>query len=46
VLDEIERFSRFKKIGIADGLRMEVFAITAQRRLQPLGVAAMTGKAE
>jgi hypothetical protein len=34
VLDEIERSSRFKTIGIANGLRMEVFAITAQRRLR------------
>jgi len=46
VLDEIERSSRFKAIGIANGLRMEVFAITAQRRLQHPGVAAMTAKAE
>jgi len=46
VLDEMERFSRFKTIGVADGLRMEVFAITAQRRLQHPGVAAMTAKAE
>jgi LysR family transcriptional activator of nhaA len=44
VLDEIERSSRFKTIGIANGLRMEVFAITAQRRLQHPGVAAMTAK--
>jgi len=40
VLDEIERSRRFKTIGIANGLRMEVFAITAQRRLQHPGVAA------
>ena len=46
VLDEIERSSRFKTIGIPNGLRMEVFAITAQRRLQHPGVAAMTAKAE
>ena len=46
VLDEIERLSRFKTIGIAKGLRMEVFAITAQRRLQHPGLAAMTAKAE
>jgi LysR family transcriptional activator of nhaA len=32
VLDEIERFSHLKTIGVANGLRMEVFAITAQRR--------------
>ena len=35
MLDEIERCSRFKTIGIAKGLRMEVFAITAQRRGHP-----------
>ena len=29
-------------IGIAKGLRMEIFAITAQRRLQHPGVVAMT----
>jgi LysR family transcriptional activator of nhaA len=46
VLDEIERLSRFKTIGTANGLRMEVFAITAQRRLQHPGVAAMTTKAK
>jgi LysR family transcriptional activator of nhaA len=46
VLDEIERSSRFKTIGIANGLRMEVFAITAQRRLQHPGVAAIAAKAE
>jgi hypothetical protein len=46
VLDEIERSSRFKTIGIANGLRMEVFAITARRRLQHPGVAAMTAEAE
>ncbi len=33
--------SRFQTIGIAKGLRMEVFAITAQRRLQT-GELAMT----
>jgi LysR family transcriptional activator of nhaA len=42
VLDEIARLSRFQTIGIAKGLRMEVFAITAQRRLQHPGVVAMT----
>ena len=46
VFDEIERCSPFKTIGVANGLRMEVFAITAQRRLQHPGVAAMTAKAE
>src|SRR6266436_4155568 len=46
-LDEIERSCQFKTIGIANGLRMEVFAITAQRRLQHHpGVAAMTAKRE
>jgi LysR family transcriptional regulator, transcriptional activator of nhaA len=42
VLDEIARSSRLQTIGIAKGLRMEIFAITAQRRLQHPGVAAMT----
>jgi LysR family transcriptional regulator, transcriptional activator of nhaA len=37
VLDEIERSSRLQTIGIAKGMRMEVFAITAQRRLQHPG---------
>ena len=46
VLDEIARPSRFQTIGIAKGLRMEVFAITAQRRLQHPGVVAMTGPPE
>jgi LysR family transcriptional regulator, transcriptional activator of nhaA len=46
VLDEIERSSRLQTIGIAKGLRMEVFAITAQRRLQHPGVVAMTAKPE
>ena len=32
VLDELARSDRFQTIGIAKGLRMEVFAITAQRR--------------
>jgi LysR family transcriptional activator of nhaA len=44
VLDEIARSSRFQTIGIAKGLRMEIFAITAQRRLQHPGVLAMTGE--
>jgi hypothetical protein len=42
VLDEILRSSRLKTIGIAKGLRIEIFAITAQRRLQHPGVIAMT----
>jgi LysR family transcriptional activator of nhaA len=46
VLDEMERVPRFKTVGVANGLRMEVFAITAQRRLQHPGVAAMTAKAQ
>jgi len=46
VLDEIARSSRFQTIGIAKGLRMEIFAITAQRRLQHPGVVAMTVKLE
>jgi LysR family transcriptional regulator, transcriptional activator of nhaA len=46
VLEEIARSSRFRKIGIAKGLKMEVFVITAERRLQHPGVVAMTGKPE
>ena len=46
VLEEIERSSHCRKIGIAKGLKMEVFAITAQRRLQHPGVVAMTSKPE
>jgi LysR family transcriptional regulator, transcriptional activator of nhaA len=44
VLEEIARSSRCRKIGTAEGLKMEVFAITAQRRLQHPGVLAMTAK--
>jgi LysR family transcriptional activator of nhaA len=44
VLDEIARSSRLQTIGIAKGLRMEIFAITAQRRLQHPGVVAMTAE--
>jgi LysR family transcriptional activator of nhaA len=44
VLAEIARSSRLQTIGIAKGLRMEIFAITAQRRLQHPGVVAMTAK--
>ncbi|HET9376058.1 MAG TPA: LysR family transcriptional regulator [Chthoniobacterales bacterium] len=44
VLDEIARSSRFQTIGIVKGLRMEIFAITAQRRLQHPGVAAITAE--
>jgi LysR family transcriptional activator of nhaA len=42
VLDEIARSSRLQTIGVAKGLRMEIFAITAERRLQHPGVLAMT----
>jgi LysR family transcriptional regulator, transcriptional activator of nhaA len=42
VLDEIARFFRLQTIGTAKGLQMEIFAITAQRRLQHPGVVAMT----
>jgi LysR family transcriptional activator of nhaA len=44
VLEEVARSSRFQTIGIAKGLRMEIFAITAQRRLQHPGVVAMTAE--
>jgi len=44
VLDEIARSSRFQTIAIVKGLRMEIFAITAQRRLQHPGVAAITAE--
>jgi LysR family transcriptional regulator, transcriptional activator of nhaA len=46
VLEEIARSSRLRKIGIAKGLKMEVFAITAERRLQHPGVLAMTDQPE
>jgi LysR family transcriptional activator of nhaA len=46
VLEEIARSSRLRKIGIAEGLKMEVFVITAERRLQHPGVVAMTSKPE
>jgi LysR family transcriptional regulator, transcriptional activator of nhaA len=45
VLDEIARSSRFQTLGIAKGLRMEIFAVTAQRRFQHPGVVAMTAAA-
>jgi LysR family transcriptional regulator, transcriptional activator of nhaA len=44
VLDEIARSSRFRRMGTAKGLHMEIFAITAQRRLQHPAVVAMTMK--
>jgi LysR family transcriptional activator of nhaA len=46
VLDEIARSSRLQKIGTANGLQMEIFAITAQRRLQHPGVLAMSPKTQ
>ena len=42
VLDESERSSCLQTIGVAKGLRMEIFAITAQRRHQHPSVRAMT----
>jgi LysR family transcriptional regulator, transcriptional activator of nhaA len=42
VLNEIARSSRLQPIGTAKGLQMEIFGITAQRRLQYPGVVAMT----
>jgi len=42
VLDELARSVRLRKIGIATGLHMEVFAITAHRRLRHPAVVAMT----
>jgi LysR family transcriptional regulator, transcriptional activator of nhaA len=44
VLDEIERSSCLQRIGIAEGLRMEIFAITAERRLQHPCVVAITAE--
>jgi LysR family transcriptional activator of nhaA len=44
VLDEIERSSRLQSIGIAKGLRMEIFAITAQRRVQHPCAMAITAE--
>jgi LysR family transcriptional activator of nhaA len=46
VFEEMARSSRCRKIGIAKGLKMEVFVITAQRRLQHPGVRAMTANPE
>jgi LysR family transcriptional regulator, transcriptional activator of nhaA len=46
VLDEIARSSRLQTIGVAKGLRMEIFAITAERRLQHPGVVAMTAESK
>jgi LysR family transcriptional activator of nhaA len=44
VLDEIARSTGLQTIGTARGLQMEIFAITAQRRIQHPGVVAMTAK--
>jgi hypothetical protein len=41
VLDEVTRSYRLRSIGIAKGLKMEIFAITAQRRLQHPGLLAI-----
>lgn len=46
VLEEIARSSRLQTVGTAEGLQMEIFAITAQRRLQHPGVVAMTVNSE
>ena len=46
VLRELSRAFRLQPIGTANGLRMEVFAITAHRRLRHPGVVAMTASAE
>jgi LysR family transcriptional activator of nhaA len=45
VLDEITSAYRLRSIGIAKGLKMEIFAITAQRRLQHPSLLAITGGA-
>jgi LysR family transcriptional regulator, transcriptional activator of nhaA len=42
VLDEIERSSGLQSIGIAKGLRIEIFAITGQRRVQHPCVMGIT----
>jgi LysR family transcriptional activator of nhaA len=42
VTDQLARTVRLLKVGIAEGLKMEVFAITAHRRIRHPGVAAMT----
>jgi LysR family transcriptional regulator, transcriptional activator of nhaA len=44
VLEEIARTSRLQTIGAAEGLQMEIFAITVQRRLQHAGAVAMIAK--
>jgi LysR family transcriptional activator of nhaA len=42
VLDEIAHSTGLQTIGTAKGLQMEIFAVTAQRRIQHPGVVAMT----
>jgi LysR family transcriptional activator of nhaA len=42
--EEIARSNHFQKLGTAQGLRMEIFAITAERRVQHPAVVAMTKK--
>lgn len=44
VLDEIAHSTGLQTIGTAKGLQMEIFAVTAQRRIQHPGVVAMTVK--
>jgi LysR family transcriptional activator of nhaA len=44
VLDEIAHSTGLRTIGTAKGLQMEIFAVTAQRRIQHPGVVAMTVK--
>jgi LysR family transcriptional activator of nhaA len=41
VLDDVEHSSRLQTIGIATGLRIEIFAITAERRVRHPGVIAI-----
>jgi LysR family transcriptional activator of nhaA len=41
VVDQLARTFRLLKVGIAEGLRMEIFAITVHRRLRHPGVVAM-----
>jgi LysR family transcriptional regulator, transcriptional activator of nhaA len=41
VVDQLARTFRLLKVGVAEGLRMEIFAITVQRRLRHPGVVAM-----
>jgi LysR family transcriptional activator of nhaA len=41
VLDDVEHSSRLQTIGIATGLRIEIFAITAERRVRHPGIIAI-----